>query len=190
MPNWSHIQFEGKHVDEKVLHFAWPAKAQTVLEVSKIVIALLVIELIVFAIFLSGLISWWILASIMIGLFVIAGISILYKLYRIKNNFLYVTSKRIMFHGINGLFGDHMRKITLDNIRNVDYRTESLFWRIFWYGTLVVQTANDTWWDNHIWHIKDARMLTHYIDKLMSLWTEERKDFNEFDASYFKNWKN
>ena len=48
MPNWSHIQFEGKHVDEKVLHYAGPAKAQTVLEVSKLVIALLVIELIVF----------------------------------------------------------------------------------------------------------------------------------------------
>jgi len=82
-----------------------------------------------------------------------------------------------------------MRKITLDNIRNVDYRTESLFGRIFGYGTLVVQTANDTGWDNHIWHIKDARMLTHYVDKLMSLSIEDRKDFSEFDASYFKNWK-
>lgn len=189
MPNWSHIHFEGKHVDEKVLHFARPAKAQTILEVSKIIIALIVIELVMTGIYWLGLFSWGLTILVMSVLGVIAIISIFYKLYRIKRNFLYITSKRIMFHGINGLFGDHMRKITLSNIRNVDYQTESLLGRICGYGTLIVQTANDTGGDNHIWHINDARMLTHYIDKLISLKEEDRSEFNEFDASYFKNWK-
>ncbi len=188
MPNWSHIQFEGKHVDEKVLHFARPAKAQTILEVSKMLIALLLIEGVILGIFWLGISSLMFTLWSLIVIAVIAGISIFYKLYRIRHNFLYITSKRIMFHGIEGLFGDHMRKITLNNVRNVDYKTESLIGKICGYGTLVVQTANDTGGENHIWHIHDARMLTHYIDKLISLSPEERSEFSEFDASYFKNW--
>lgn len=44
MSKWSHINFEGKHSDEKVLHYAHPAKIQTLFEISKLVIALLVVE--------------------------------------------------------------------------------------------------------------------------------------------------
>ena len=190
MSKWEHIKFEGKHADEKVLHFAHPAKVQTIFEISKLVFALLVVELIIFSIWQINIISLWVITSIMGAVWLIGLLSIFYKSYRTKNNFLYITSKRIIFHGINGLFWDHVRKITLDNIRNVDYRTESLLGRIFGYGTLMVQTSNDTGWDNHIWHINDAKLLTHYIDKIISLSLEERINFNEFDASYFKNWKN
>jgi len=101
MPNWSHIHFEGKHIDEKVLHFAGPARAQTILEVSKLIIALIFIELIVFSIYWSSLMGLGLTITIMAALLLVAASSIIYKLYRIKNNFLYVTSKRIMFHGIN-----------------------------------------------------------------------------------------
>ena len=189
MPNWSHITFEGKHSDEKVLHFAHPAKIQTVSEVSKLVFALIVVEIIIYILWRSEILSNGIVFSIMAGVFVLWVLSTLYKIYRTKNNFLYITSKRIIFHGINGLFWDHVRKITLDNIRNVDFRTESLLGRIFGYGTLIVQTSNDTGWDNQIWHINDAKLLTHYIDKIISLKLEERSNFNEFDSAYFKNWK-
>ncbi len=189
MPNWEHINFEWKHSDEKVLHFAHPAKVQTVLELSKLVFALLVVEAIIYIIGRTELLSWSMVYLIMGIILVIGILSLLYKFYRTKNNFLYITSKRIIFHWINGLFWDHVRKITLDNIRNVDFRTESLLWRIFWYGTLMVQTSNDTGWDNHIWHINDAKLLTHYIDKIISLDLEERSKFNEFDATYFKNWQ-
>lgn len=189
MAKWEHIKFEGKHADEKVLHFAHPAKTQTIFEISKLVFALLVVELIIFSIWQVGILSSWVIIFVMITIWIIGILSILYKTYRTKHNFVYITSKRIIFHGINGLFWDHVRKITLDNIRNVDYRTESLLWRICGYGTIMVQTSNDTWWDNHIWHINDAKLLTHYIDKIISLTLEERAEFNEFDASYFKNWK-
>ena len=189
MPNWSHITFEGKHSDEKVLHFAHPAKIQTIFEVSKLILALFVVELIIFLIWKTEIVSSSMMISIMLIIGIIGIISICYKLYRTKHNYLYITSKRIIFHGINGIWWDHVRKITLDNIRNVDYRTESLIGRIFGYGTLMVQTANDTGWDNNIWHINDAKLLTHYIDKIISLSPEERSSFNEFDASYFKNWK-
>jgi hypothetical protein len=32
-------------------------------------------------------------------------------------------------------------------------------------------------------------MLTHYIDKLLHMPQEERKNFAEFDPEYFKNWQ-
>lgn len=189
MGKWSHIKFEGKHVDETVLHFAHPAKVQTVFEISKLVFAILIVEAIIYGVGQVDIVSSGVITSIMLAIWVVGFFSIFYKIYRTKNNFLYITSKRIIFHGINGFFGDHVRKITLDNIRNVDFRTESLLWRICGYGTLMVQTSNDTGWDNHIWHINDAKLLTHYIDKIISLDLEERSKFSEFDASYFKNWQ-
>lgn len=189
MEKWTQKSFEWKHADEKVLHFSHPHKMQTIWEISRIVFAFLFVGLILILIWSTGIMWKSVLVFIGIMIFWVTAFSVWFKLYRAKRNYLYITSKRILFHGIRWLFKDHVRKITLDNVRNVDFQTESLLWKIFWFGTLIVQTANDTWGDNKIWHIQDAKMLTHYIDKVISLSQEERNNFAEFDASYFKNWK-
>jgi len=189
MPNWSNITFEWKHVDEKVLHFTRPSGKQTFLEILKIVIPVIFIEGVFVFIGIKEFLSPWISVSIVIAIFIFTLVSIWYKLYRSKRNFLYITSKRILFHGIEWLFNDYMKKVTYDNIVNVNFFTTSLFWKIFWYGTLKIQTAHSWTWDISVYHIENGKMLTHYIDKLISLSSDERKEFNEFDVSYFKNWK-
>jgi len=83
-----------------------------------------------------------------------------------------------------------MKKVTYDNIVNVNYFTESLFWKIFHYWTLHIQTAHSGLWDINVYHVENWKMLTHYIDKLISLSNEDRNDFKEFDESYFKDFKN
>ncbi len=189
MPSWRHIHFEGQHVDEKILHFARPSKKQTVLEVLNIILPLCII---VWVILLFS-IGWYlgIKWTIILLLFVIApaSVTIYYKLYRAKRNYLYITSKRVLFHGVEGLFRDYMKKITYENIRNVNYSTDSIWGRIFGYGTLKVQSSHGGEGDITVYHVEHGKMLTHYLDKVISLSQDERNDFSEFDSSYFKNWK-
>lgn len=189
MPSWRHIHFEGKHIDEKVLHFARPAKVQTIFEVFQVLIPLLVIVIIFISTWSLELLSWASTLFIIILISLFAGITIGYKLYRAKRNYLYVTSKRILFHGIEWLFKDYVKKITYENIRNVNYSTDSLLWKIFWYGTLSIQSSHGGEGDITVYHINYGKMITHYIDKVISLTPEQRSEFAEFDASYFKTWK-
>lgn len=189
MPSWRHIHFEWQHVDEKILHFARPSAKQTVLEVLNIVLPLCIIITIILLLWLWWYL--WILWTFLLCLFVIAPASttIFYKLYRAKRNFLFITSKRVLFHWVEGLFRDYMKKITYENIRNVNYSTDSLWGKIFWYGTLRVQSSHGGEGDITVYHIEHGKMLTHYIDKIISLSQEDRNNFTEFDYSYFKNWK-
>lgn len=189
MPSWRHLHFEGQHVDEKILHFARPSKKQTIIEILKIILPMLIIISIIVA-FAAWWIIWVLWTTLLVFLVVIpASVTIFYKLYRSKRNYLFITSKRVLFHGMEWLFRDYMKKITYENIRNVNYSTDSIWGKIFWYGTLSVQSSHGGEWDITVYHIEYGKMLTHYLDKVMSLPQEERNNFNEFDASYFKNWK-
>jgi hypothetical protein len=190
MPNWSNINFEWKHVDEKVLHFTRPSKKQTLFEILKILIPVIFIEIIFIFLWLKEIISWNINSFIIVFIALFTIFSIWYKVYRSRRNYLYITSKRILFHWIEWFFHDYVKKVTYDNIVNVNYSTESIFWKIFSYWTLYIQTAHSGLWDISVYHVENWKMLTHYIDKLVSLNSEERNNFSEFDASYFKNWKN
>ncbi len=87
------------------------------------------------------------------------------------------------------LFKDYVKKISYDNIRNVNYFTWSILGKIFNYGTLEIQSSH--WWigDITVYHIEHGKMLTHYIDKIIHIQAEERSSFPEFDPNYFKDWK-
>lgn len=186
---WENHNFEWKHIDEVVLHFCKPSKKQTIIEIIKIIFPIIVIEII----FTTLTVSWYIPLFILIIIFVLLttslGLTIWYKLYRSGNNYLYITSKRILFHGMEWLFKDYVKKISYENIRNVNYFTDSFFWKIFRYGSLEIQSSHGWEWDIRVYHIENGKMLTHYIDKIIHLPTDERKDFSEFDPEYFKNWK-
>ena len=186
---WSNHNFEWKHVDEVVLHFCKPCKKQTVIEIIKIILPIFIIEMI----FTFMTVQWWIPLFVLIIIFVLLttslGLTIWYKLYRSGNNYLYMTSKRILFHGMEWLFKDYVKKISYENIRNVNYFTDSFFGKCFKYGSLEIQSSHGWEWDIRVYHIENWKMLTHYIDKVLHLPAEERKDFAEFDPTYFKNWK-
>lgn len=189
MPSWSHITFEGKHADEKILHFARPSKKQTIFEISRIIIPVMLI-IIIFSVLFSKDIIWWGIFLITITSFIIgSAVAVMYKIYRTNRNYMYVTSKRILFHWIEWLFNDYMKKVAYENIVNVNYFTDSLLWRIFWYWTIQIQTAHSWLWDIMIYNIEYWKMITLYIDKIISLPNEERASFNEFDVRYFKDWK-
>lgn len=186
---WTQHEFEWKHADEVVLHFCKPSKKQTIYEIIKVLLPIIIIEII----FTALAVSWYIPLFVLIILFVLLttslGLTIGYKLHRAWNNYLYITSKRILFHGMEWLFKDYVKKISYENIRNVNYFTDTLFGKIFKYGSLEIQSSHGWEWDIRVYHIENGKMLTHYIDKVLHLSPEERKDFAEFDPTYFKNWK-
>lgn len=189
MPSWRHIHFEWQHVDEKILHFVRPSKIQTIIEVLNIVLPLLIIIIVILSFWWANFISFLWTFILLLTVIIPASLTVFYKLYRAKRNYLYITSKRVLFHGMEWLFRDYIKKITYENIRNVNYSTDSLWGRIFGYGTLNVQSSHGGEGDITVYHIEFGKMLTHYIDKVISLSPEERTNFSEFDTSYFKNWK-
>lgn len=180
------IYFEWKQIDEVVLHACHWSKIQLFFELFKIILPTLVIILIFFVLFLYEILTSGIFIWIIIFLIFLSWLSVIYKIYRYKHNYLYVTSKRILFHWINGLFGDYVKKIHYENIRNINYFTENFVGRIFKYGTLEIQSSHGGLWDITVYHIESGKLLTHYIDKIISLEAEERQHFHAFDANYFK----
>lgn len=183
------LSFEWKHMDEVVLHYCRPCAVQTKYELLKLIIPMMIVDIILVSLFFSGALSLLLMVS---GIWIIAFFftySIFYKTYRAKNNYLFITSKRVLFHGIEWFFKDYVKKISIENIRNINFFTESMIGRMFDYGTLHIQSSHGGKWDIKVYHIKDGKMLTHYIDKLMSLSPENRSKFSEFDPDYFKNWK-
>lgn len=189
MSKYSNINFEWKHIDEKVLYFARPSKKQTIFELLKIIIPVIFIEIIFIVLWAKEILSWWLATFVIVFIFISAIITVFYKIYRSKRNFLYITSKRILFHWIEGLFNFYMKKISYENIINVNYFTTSLLWRIFKYWTLEIQTPHGWLSDIHIYNIEYWRLLALYIDKLMSLSQDEKNNYYEFDPLYFKNYK-
>ena len=189
MSKWWNITFEGKHIDEKVLHYCRPSKYQTFYEILKIEIPVLLISVIFILVSIYELLSFSITIPLIAILWLISSCTVAYKIYRFKNNYLFITSKRILFHWMEWLFKDYVKKISYSNIRNVNFFTESLFWKIFKYGSLEIQSSHGWEWDITVYHIEHGKMLTHYIDKIMHLSPEQRDEFAEFDPEYFKNWK-
>jgi len=190
MWKYSNLHFEGKHEDEKILYFCKTANIRVKIEILKIIIPFILMVVIICLIYLYKSFSVLVLSLILIVLTIIFLLSLFYKIYRVKNNYLYITSKRILFHWLEWFFKDYVKKINYENIKNINYFTESFIWRIFNYWTLEIQ--NWYWIDTDIkvYHINYWKMLTHYIDKLISLTKEKRESFGEFDPDYFKNWKN
>lgn len=186
---WKWYSFEWKHVDEVVLHYCKPSKKQTVLELIKIILPIVIIEIIFTSLAVQKVIPLFVLVIIFVLLTTWMWLTIWYKLYRASNNYLFITSKRILFHGMEWLFKDYVKKISYENIRNVNYFTDSFFWKIFNYGSLEIQSSHWGEWDIRVYHIENGKMLTHYIDKVLHLDPDDRKKFSEFDPEYFKNWK-
>lgn len=182
----SHIWFEGKHVDEKVLHFDKPSKVQTIYENIRIIIPVLLIQLGSISLLTYELISLNFLIIFWLIIDIATLLTVSYKTYRVRKNFLIITSKRILFHWMEWLFKDYVKKISYDNIRNVNYFTTSLLWKIYNYWTLEIQSSHGWVWDITVYNINHWKMLTHYIDKVMHLEPQERSEFNEFDPDYFK----
>lgn len=186
MPLYSHISFEGKHIDEKVLHIARPARIQTVYEMIRVglpALVTIILLIILFSYQIIALSTLWIVTG---GILLFLIITLSYKLYRVRRNYLYITSKRVLFHGIEGLFRDYVKKITLDNIRNVNYFTEHVVGKIAGYGTLEIQSSHDGMSNIIVYHIPHGKLLTHYIDKIISLSPDDRAQFPEFDPDYFR----
>ncbi len=125
---------------------------------------------------------------LVIGILLFMAFSTWYKLHRVKRNYIIITSKRVIFSGLDGFFKDYVKKITFDNIRNVNYFTDSFLGKIYGFGTLEIQSSHNGQSDIHVYHIPHGKLITHYIDKIISLPQEERKDFPAFDPAYFKNW--
>lgn len=179
------LTFEWKHFDEKILHYTKPSKVQTIYENIRIIIPVMIIQicsifLLTYEIInLSTLIFLWIILDLS------TFITVAYKVYRVNKNFLIITSKRILFHWMEWLFKDYVKKISYDNIRNVNYFTTSILWRFYNYWTLEIQSSH--WWtgDITVYNINHWKMLTHYIDKVMHLNQEQRNTFQEFDPDYF-----
>lgn len=189
MWKYSNLHFNWKHQDEKILYFCKPSNVRLKLELTKLLLPFLIIIGIFSTLFIYKIINIWFL---LIAIFSALGFflfSFFYKTYRYRNNYLYITSKRVLFHWLEWFFKDYIKKISYENIRNINYFTESFMWRIFKYGTLEIQSSHWWEWDIKVYHINHWKMLTHYIDKLISLSKEERVDFREFDPAYFKNWK-
>lgn len=186
MGKYENFTFEWKHIDEKILYFTNPSKVQLRLEVFKIIIPILIIDTIFIVMFYYKFFSVYIFIWLIFIFTIFSFLSVFYKIYRTKNNYLYITSKRILFHWMNWFFKDYVKKISFENVRNINYFTVSFFWKIFWYGNLEIQSSH--WWlgDITLYHIENGKMLAHYIDKLISLTPEERKNFSEFDPNYFK----
>ena len=96
---YDNIHFEGKHEDEKILHFCRPASMQLKYELFKLTFPIFCIAAIFIALYVFDIIlSFFIIISILIALIVLSTFSIFYKIYRSKNNYLYITSKRVLFH--------------------------------------------------------------------------------------------
>ena len=186
MGKWDGFSFEWKQIDEKVLHFSRPAKIQLIYEICIIGLPLIMIDIIILSLWIYFSISWWILWLTIFIITFIGVLSILYKMYRTKRNYIIITSKRIIFHGIKWLFNDYMKKIHYENIINVNYFTQNLVWKIFKYWTLEIQTSHSWLWDITMYNIENWKMLTHYIDKVISISQEERNNFWEFNPRYFK----
>lgn len=187
--NLSELTFEGKHKDEIILHYCEPSNKQTYYEIFKILFPLLMLWVILTALMMNGILPE-IVVIILFAIFTLwAGLTIWYKLHRASNNYLYITSKRVLFHGMEWLFKDYVKKISYENIRNVNYFTDSILWKIFNYGKLEIQSSHWWEWDIKVYHIENGKMLTHYIDKLLHMPQEDRKNFAEFDPEYFKNWQ-
>ncbi|MCP4523119.1 MAG: PH domain-containing protein [Candidatus Gracilibacteria bacterium] len=186
---WNNIHFEGKHEDEKILHYCLPSKKQTVYELLKILMPMVFIYVLLTVLMFNDYIPFSVGVVIYVIITLGVGGAVGYKLYRAHNNFLYITSKRILFHGMEGLFKDYVKKISYDNVRNVNYFTGSILGKIFNYGTLEIQSSHGGIGDITVYHIDNGKMLTHYIDKLIHIPVEERGNFPEFDANYFKDWK-
>ena len=186
--NLSELNFEWKHADEVILHYAQPSNKQTYYEIFKILFPLLILGIIFTALMMNGILPE-IIVIILFAIFTLwAWLTIWYKLHRASNNYLYITSKRVLFHGMEWLFKDYVKKISYENIRNVNYFTDSILWKIFNYWTLEIQSSHGWEWDIKVYHIEHWKMLTHFIDKVLHLSPEDRKKFNEFDPQYFKNW--
>lgn len=186
MGKYDNLTFEGKHIDEKILYFSNPSKIQLKIELFKIILPLILVDLIFVLLYFYNVFSfvWFIILFLIFTWFSL--FSIFYKIYRTKNNYLYITSKRILFHWMNWFFKDYVKKISFENVRNINYFTVSFFWKIFWYGNIEIQSSHWWHWDITLYHMENWKMIAHYIDKLISLTPEERKNFAEFDKNYFK----
>lgn len=189
MPNWSDLSFEGKHVDEKILHFSGPSPIRTRYEVFRILFPSILVTILVVALGVYQVISIGATIGLVLVLMIFMAFSTWYKLHRVKRNYVIITSKRVIFAGLDGLFKDYVKKITFDNIRNVNYFTDSFLGKLYGFGTLEIQSSHNGQSDIHVYHIPYGKLITHYIDKIISLDPEKRKDFPEFDPEYFKNWK-
>ncbi|MDP5039065.1 MAG: hypothetical protein NWP80_01305 [Candidatus Gracilibacteria bacterium] len=180
------ITFEGKHIDEKILHFTKPSKIQTIYENIRILIPVLLIQTLSIFLYNYGILNIIYFIIFWIILDFATFLTIYYKIYRVNKNFLIITSKRILFHGMEGLFKDYVKKISYDNVRNVNYFTTSILGKIYNYGTLEIQSSHGGLGDITVYNINNGKMLTHYIDKIMHLTPDERTNFGEFDPNYFK----
>ncbi len=188
MPHWSHLSFEWKHVDEKILHFSGPSPIRTRYEVFRILFPSVIVTIIIIFLGVYSILSSATTTFLVIGILLFMAFSTWYKLHRVKRNYIIITSKRVIFSGLDGFFKDYVKKITFDNIRNVNYFTDSFLGKIYGFGTLEIQSSHNGQSDIHVYHIPHGKLITHYIDKIISLPQEERKDFPAFDPAYFKNW--
>ncbi len=186
---YSNLYFNWKHEDEKILYFCKPSSVRLKIELAKLLLPFFVIITIFSLLYFYNIINNWILIWVIAVSLFFFLFSFFYKRYRYNNNYLYITSKRILFHGLEWFFKDYVKKINYENIRNINYFTESFIWRVFKYGTLEIQSSHWWVWDITVYHINHWEMLTHYIDKLISLSKEQRVDFGEFDPDYFKDFK-
>ena len=92
------MTFEGKHADEKILHFCRPSGYQTFYEILKIIIPVLLIIFISIVLALYNVLSIGLMSGFIVILILFSTFTVIYKMYRAKNNFLFITSKRILFH--------------------------------------------------------------------------------------------
>ena len=187
--NLSELSFEGKHADEIVLHYCKTSNKQTYYEIFTILLPMTILGMIFTIMWVNQILPMFLIMLFFIVFTVWSWLSIGYKLHRASNNYLYITSKRVLFHGMEWLFKDYVKKISYENIRNVNYFTNSILWKIFNYGTLEIQSSHGWEGDIKVYHIENGKMLTHYIDRLLHMPSDERKSFSEFDPEYFKNWQ-
>ena len=180
------MHFEWQHIDEVILYYCRPSKAQLYYELSKIWIPFVIIMGLWIVLYLKGIIAIGVMSLLSVILTWLFVFSVFYKIYRARNNYLYITSKRILFHGIEWFFHDYVKKIHYENVRNINYYTESIFWKIFGFWAFEVQTSHGRRGNIRVYHVHHWKMLSHYIDKLISLSPDERKKFGEFDVDYFK----
>lgn len=119
MWKWDKFYFEGKQIDEKVLHFSRPSKIQLMYEVFLILFPIFIIDIIFIFIWMYLDLSGLLIVFLILILSFCRFLSVAYKIYRTKRNYIIITSKRIMFHWIKWLFNDYMKKIHYENIINV-----------------------------------------------------------------------
>ncbi len=184
---YKHMSFEGKHADEVILYYCRPSWVQLKYELLKLLLPMLLIDIIFIVLFASDVINIGVLVFGCIIVTLLFAFSVFFKIYRARNNYLYITSKRVLFHGIEWFFKDYVKKINYENIRNINYFTESFIGKMFNFGALEIQSSHGWAGDIKVYHIHHGKMLTHYIDKLMSLSLTERARFAEFDIDYFNS---